>query len=197
MNLSFVPVSLHPSINCSEPLGGTPTSEKDGNACCKIKTKPGSKLSGALCGGAGKGRRACNHVSGIWIPPPIPLWFPVDRAVRFPPISANVNKHWKTRARGNNVITNVISANTHFASTFSNSRDVVESSPFFPAPPPECPGEVARRLLQCITKPLKWDQSRRGWGYIWLPKGDTEYSNTVWRRLVFVYRVYFSFYPQP
>ena len=40
------------------------------------------------CGwGAGKGRRACNYVSGIWIPPPIPLWLPVDWAVRFPPIS--------------------------------------------------------------------------------------------------------------
>ena len=24
MNLSFVPVTLYPSINCSEPLGGTP-----------------------------------------------------------------------------------------------------------------------------------------------------------------------------
>ena len=33
--------------------------------------------------------------------------------------SANVNKHWKTRAKHNNVITNVISANQHFASTFS------------------------------------------------------------------------------
>ena len=33
--------------------------------------------------------------------------------------SANVNKHWKTRGKGNDVITNVISANRHFASTFS------------------------------------------------------------------------------
>ena len=33
-------------------------------------------------------------------------------------ISANVNKHWKTRAKGNEAITNVISANQHFASTF-------------------------------------------------------------------------------
>ena len=39
-------------------------------------------------GGAGKGRRACNYVSGIWIPPSIPLWLPVDWAVRLPPISA-------------------------------------------------------------------------------------------------------------
>ena len=33
--------------------------------------------------------------------------------------SANVNKHRKTRAEGDDVITNVISANQHFASTFS------------------------------------------------------------------------------
>ena len=30
--------------------------------------------------------------------------------------SANVKKHWKTRAKGNDVISNVISANQHFAS---------------------------------------------------------------------------------
>ena len=33
--------------------------------------------------------------------------------------SANVNKHWKTRAKGDDVNTEVISANQHFASTFS------------------------------------------------------------------------------
>ena len=33
--------------------------------------------------------------------------------------NANVNKHWKTRAKGNDVISYVISANQHFASTFS------------------------------------------------------------------------------
>ena len=33
--------------------------------------------------------------------------------------SANVSKHWKARVNGNDVITNVISANQHVASTFS------------------------------------------------------------------------------
>ena len=33
--------------------------------------------------------------------------------------SANVNPYWKTRAKGNDVITYVISANQHFASTLS------------------------------------------------------------------------------
>ena len=39
-------------------------------------------------GWAGKGRRACNYLSGIWIPLPIPLWLPVEWTVRFPPIGA-------------------------------------------------------------------------------------------------------------
>ena len=42
-------------------------------------------------GGVGRGRRACNHVFRTWIPPPIPLWLPVDWAVRFLPISTK----WK------------------------------------------------------------------------------------------------------
>ena len=37
----------------------------------------------------------------------------------------------KTRAKGNGVITNVISANQHFASTYSFSRDVATRSPSF------------------------------------------------------------------
>ena len=51
-----------------------------------------------------------HYVSGIWI---------LLSCLSFPPISANVNKHWKARVKGNDVITNVISANKHFASTFS------------------------------------------------------------------------------
>ena len=35
---------------------------------------------------------------------------------------ANVNKRWKTRASGNGIITYVISANQHFASTFSTRK---------------------------------------------------------------------------
>ena len=51
-----------------------------------------------------------HYLSGIWI---------LLSCLSFPPISANVNKHWKARVKGNDVITNVISANKHFASTFS------------------------------------------------------------------------------
>ena len=39
--------------------------------------------------------------------------------------TANGNKDWKTRAKGNDVITNVISANKHLAST------LVASSPSY------------------------------------------------------------------
>ena len=52
--------------------------------------------------------------------------------------SANLNKHCKTCAKGNDVITYVISANQHFASIFLmqifSSSDVVASSPFFSHP---------------------------------------------------------------
>ena len=54
--------------------------------------------------------------------------------------SANVNKHWKTGAKGNDVITDFISANLHFASTFnfrcrySNSRDLISSTVSFCRP---------------------------------------------------------------
>ena len=52
-------------------------------------------------GGVGKGRRTCNNVSGIWIPPPIPLWLTVDGALRFPPISAKW-KRARTKINNNN-----------------------------------------------------------------------------------------------
>ena len=74
-------------------------------------------------------------------------------------MSASVNKHWKTHAKGNCVIINVISANQHFAATFSicrcrylNSRHVVARSHPFPAPPPEHPEKLARRLVHILNK---------------------------------------------
>ena len=60
--------------------------------------------------------------------------------------NANVNRHWKTRAYGNEVITNVISANQHFASTFDADIQIPETLfqfllPF-PSPPPELTGRL-------------------------------------------------------
>ena len=101
--------------------------------------------------GAGKGRRACNYVSEIWIVPPIPLLLPIDQAVRFLPISAK----WKqvrmcTVKNTRKIIPNVISANQHFASTrcrYSNSRNIVAGSPSFSLPFVKRPRELARRLF--------------------------------------------------
>ena len=79
---------------------------------------------GCSGGRVGKGRRACNYVSEIWIPPPIPLWLPrrlncqISANQRKAEMSINVNKHFKTCAKGKDVITNIISTNQHFASTF-------------------------------------------------------------------------------
>ena len=120
---------------------------------------------GCSGGAAGKGRRACNYVSGIWIPPPIPLWLPIDWAVRFRPISAkrkrapiliNIEKHVKARANCNDVISNVISLNQHFASTFSrqrcsNIRDVVARSPSFSCPAARAP-QRACSLVNCTKE---------------------------------------------
>ena len=62
--------------------------------------------------------------------------------------SANINTNWKTRSKGNAVITNAISANQHFASTFSMQifkfqRRNCKLSFLLP----ERPVELARRLL--------------------------------------------------
>ena len=97
-------------------------------------------LRGTLAGGEGK---ACNYVSGIWIPAPlISLWLRVDWAVWFQPISTKRKrvrmwtKCWKTRAQGNDVITNVISANQHFLmQMFKFQRHSCKLSFLFP---PQC-----------------------------------------------------------
>ena len=86
--------------------------------------------------------------------PVAPRWLSCQISVnqREAETSANVNNHWKTRAKGNDVIAYVISANQHFASTISmqifefqrNSCKLVLSF-LFPPPPPERPVEFARR----------------------------------------------------
>ena len=61
------------------------------------------------------------NLSSTSISPAVPrrLYCQISANQREAEMSANVNKHWKTRAKSNDVITNVISANQHFASTFS------------------------------------------------------------------------------
>ena len=83
------------------------------------------RCSGGL---VGKWRGACNYVSGICrnlnslSNSPVAsrrLSCQISVNQREAETNANLNKRWKTRAKGNDVITNVISANQHFASTFS------------------------------------------------------------------------------
>ena len=61
------------------------------------------------------------NLSSTSISPAVPrrLYCQISANQREAEMSANGNKHWKTRAKSNDVITNVISANQHFASTFS------------------------------------------------------------------------------
>ena len=61
--------------------------------------------------------------------------------------SAIVNKHWKARAKGNGVIAYVISANQHFASTYSFSRDVATSSPSFCRPAARAPRRACSQAI--------------------------------------------------
>ena len=88
---------------------------------------------------------------------PRQLSCPISANQREAETSANVKKkkkkkktYRKTRAKGNDVIANVISANQHFASTFSYIFHIPETQfkailPF-PAPSTERPGEPFRKL---------------------------------------------------
>ena len=72
--------------------------------------------------------------------------------------STNVNKHWKTCVKGNDIITYVISTLQHFASTFSMQIFKFQRRSFklqyntnttllpFPTPPPKHPGEFVPLL---------------------------------------------------
>ena len=95
-------------------------------------------------GGVGKGRRTCNYVSGIWIPPPIPLLLPFDWAVRFLPISekqnwarmsTNIEKH-EPRVMASLLMSSPPISILHrlFWCGYSNSTDVVASSSSFSRP---------------------------------------------------------------
>ena len=111
-------------------------------------------------GGAGKRRRACNCLSGIWILPPIPLWFPStelsDQSAnqREADTSANVNKPWKTRAKGNDVITNVIPPisilHRLFLCRYSNSRQAVPSFPSFSRSAARAPRRACSQAKQVL-----------------------------------------------
>ena len=120
-------------------------------------------------GGAGKGRRACYCTSRIWISAskklmrnshgaPCQLSCQILANQREAETSTNVNKHWKTCVKGDDIITYVISTLQHFASTFSMQIFKFQRRSFklqyntnttllpFPAPPPKHPGEFVPLL---------------------------------------------------
>ena len=75
--------------------------------------------------------------------------------------SGIVNKHWKTRAKGNGLITNVISANQHFASTYLFSRDVAPGSSSFSRPAARAPRRACSQAIymtdeRATMKAEKW-----------------------------------------
>ena len=97
------------------------TQEKEAN-----KRIAWSKLSGALWRRGGKRKESLqlrlwdlNSTSNCPVAPGR-LSSEISGKQREAESSANLNKHCKTSAKGNDVSTNVISANQHFASTFSN-----------------------------------------------------------------------------
>ena len=86
---------------------------------------PASELSGGLWGWGGKKKESLqlrlwnlNSTSNSPVAPRR-LSCQISTYQSKAKTSANVNKHWKTRTKGNDVITNITSANRHFASSFS------------------------------------------------------------------------------
>ena len=67
---------------------------------------------------------------------------------------ANIDKHWKAFAKGHDVITNVISTNQHFASTFFDAETKLQALLPFPASPPERPGELARAMERNVNEEI-------------------------------------------
>ena len=106
-----------------------------------------ARSPGRSAGGAGKGRRSIlqlhvclwnlNSTSSSPVAP-CRLSCQISANQREVETSTNVNKYWKTHTKDNDLVTNVIFANQQFSSTFwcrySNSRDVVTSSPSFSHP---------------------------------------------------------------
>ena len=114
---------------------------------------PASKLSGALWRRGGERKESLQlrlwNLNSISNSPVAPrrLSCQISANQRKEETSAIVNKHWKTRAKGNGVITGVIFANQHFASTYSFSKDVAASSPSFSRPVPRAPRRACSQAI--------------------------------------------------
>ena len=108
--------------------------------------QPASKLSGALWRRGGKRKEILQLHVCLWnlnstsSSPMAPrqLSCQISDNQGEAEMSTNVNKYWKTHTKDNDIVTDDIFANQHFSSTFwcrySNSGDVVASSPSFSHP---------------------------------------------------------------
>ena len=140
-------------------------------SCCISLRASSPRQSGRR---AGKGRRACNYVCRIWISALKKSmrdavwrrWFGNDiitlaSSQQSCQIFLNQCKCKQTltnMCRGNNVITNIISTNQHFISTFLDADFQISEAWLqgllpFPTLLPECPGELAHRLLLHYSSP--------------------------------------------
>jgi len=120
--------------------------------------QPASKLSSALWQWSRKRKESLQlHLSEFEFHFQFPYDSPTTELSDFHQTAQSGNnckciQTLKASAKGNNVITNVISANQHFALTFSmqifkfQRRSCKLLLPLL-APPPECPGELSRRVV--------------------------------------------------
>ena len=102
-------------------------------------------------GWAGKVRRACNYVYGIWIPPPIPPSTELSDFLQSVQRGSEcrckqtLKNMWKHAPRVDTLVMSSLPISIlHwlFQCRYSNSRDIVAISPSFPLPP-EFPKELA------------------------------------------------------
>ena len=123
-----------------------------------------SKLSGALWGRGGKRKESLQlrlwnlHSTSNSPVAPRRLSCQIFANQREAETNVIVNKHGKTCAKGNGVITNVISANQpSFTSTYSFFRDVAASSPSFSRPAARAPQRACSRAsFTWRTRELLW-----------------------------------------
>ena len=112
-----------------------------------------ASFPGLSGGGEVKERRACNYALGLEFHLQFPCGSSSTELLDFRQSAQSGNERkckqiLKNTCQGNKVITNVISANQHFVSTFSTQkfkfqRRSCKPSFLFPAPPSELPGELA------------------------------------------------------
>ena len=95
--------------------------------------------------------------------------------------STIVNKHWKTHAKGNGVITSVISANQHFASTYSFSRDVAATSPSYSHPAARAPRRACSQAIYMAEESAAMKAEK-----VTLLGGGGGGDFGIWRVIVFV-----------